>query len=273
MDKKWNGRFSAAGSNGSEGNGSRGSSGPGSSGTGGSGGTGSPGGYDVKARAPKLAAIERRLSAAAKLRHLRAVIQGHRRALVVTHDNPDPDALGSALALRLLFERLGAVNATVAYGGEIGRAENRSLIALLKLPVRPLALVRPEAFDLFALVDTQPAAGNHGLTDPRFWPQVVIDHHPWRASRRPIEHADVDPGCGAASTLLVEALAAAEIEPSPRLATALFYGIKSDTHDLADRASPADLSAYMRLFPQADRALLHRIEHPALPARYFQLVW
>ena len=223
-------------------------------------------------RDQSLRAIERRLSARGKLDHLRGVIRGHKRALIVTHDNPDPDAVGSALALRLIFERIGAINATVAYGGAVGRAENRTLLSLLKLPITPIDAVRPEAFDLFALVDTQPTAGNHSLNEARFWPQVVIDHHPWREASGRVAHADVDPGCGAASTLLVEALTAADIEPSPRLATALFYGIKSDTHDLADRASMADLSAYMQLFPLADRALLHRVEHPALPARYFQLV-
>lgn len=228
--------------------------------------------YGMSERGQPLQVIERRLSAADKLRHLREVIRGHKRALIVTHDNPDPDAFGSALALRLIFERVGALNATVAYGGAVGRAENRSLLNLLKLPLQPIAMVRPEAFDLFALVDTQPSAGNHSLPEAQFWPQVVIDHHPWREASGRVAHADVDPSCGAASTLLVEALTAAEIEPSPKLATALFYGIKSDTHELADRASMADLSAYMQLFPLADRALLHRIEHPALPARYFQLV-
>lgn len=217
-------------------------------------------------------AIERRLSAVEKLKRLREVIQGHKRALIVTHDNPDPDALGCGLALRLLFEHLGPLNATVAYGGTIGRSENRSLLKLLKFPLQPLSTVRLEFFDLFALVDTQPSAGNHSLPEETYWPKVVIDHHPWREASRRVAYVDIDPRCGAASTLLVEALTAAKIEPSPKLATALFYGIKSDTHDLADRASTADLSAYMQLFPVADRALLHRIENPALPACYFQLV-
>ncbi|MDR0965335.1 MAG: DHH family phosphoesterase [Myxococcales bacterium] len=226
----------------------------------------------VTANGRLLRAIERRLFAVDKLKHLREVVQGHERALIVMHDNPDPDALGSALALRLLFECMGVREAVVAYGGSVGRAENRTLISLLKLSLQPIATVQPETFDLFALVDTQPTAGNHSLPEARFWPQVVIDHHPWREASHRVAHADVDPSCGAASTLLVEALSAAELEPSRKLATALYYGIKSDTDDLADRASQADLSAYMQLFPLADRALLHRIEHPALPARYFQLV-
>ncbi len=82
--------------------------------------------------------------------------RGHRRALILTHDNPDPDSLASGVALAWLLGRLAGVEAVVAYGGIVGRAENRALIKLLRLPVVPLSRVVFDDYDLIAMVDTQP---------------------------------------------------------------------------------------------------------------------
>jgi nanoRNase/pAp phosphatase (c-di-AMP/oligoRNAs hydrolase) len=74
---------------------------------------------------------------------------------------------------------------------------------------------------------------------------------------------------GATSTLVTQYLRAAKLVPGPALATALFYGIKSDTRDLGREYDPADIDCYNWLFPLVDKPALSRIEHPAVPARYF----
>jgi nanoRNase/pAp phosphatase (c-di-AMP/oligoRNAs hydrolase) len=71
--------------------------------------------------------------------------------------------------------------------------------------------------------------------------------------------------------MLVEYLRAAKMEPSLEVATALFYGIKTDSRDLGRQTTPADIDAYLWLFPRADKHLLARIEHPDLPPQYFAL--
>jgi nanoRNase/pAp phosphatase (c-di-AMP/oligoRNAs hydrolase) len=55
------------------------------------------------------------------------------------------------------------------------------------------------------------------------------------------------------------------MEPSQRLATALLYGIKVDTLFLERGSILADLSAFSYLYPLANKALIARIERPALP--------
>jgi nanoRNase/pAp phosphatase (c-di-AMP/oligoRNAs hydrolase) len=68
----------------------------------------------------------------------------------------------------------------------------------------------------------------------------------------------------------MEYLQAADIEPPPSLATALFYGIKTDTMGLGRGASPADVAAYFYLQPRIDIGALVEIERAQVSADYFQ---
>jgi len=209
-------------------------------------------------------------AAAAKLDKLVAFAKGHRRALVLTHDNPDPDSLASGVALAWLLGELAGVDAQVAYGGIVGRAENRALIRELKLPVVPISRVVFDDYDMICLVDTQPEQGNHSLPK-RHFPDVVIDHHPVRAETRLAAVADVGGPIGATSTVVVEYLRASRLEVPPAIATALFYGIKADTRDLGRHTTPQDVEAYLWLFPRADKDAMGQIEHPPLSREYFAL--
>ncbi|HYX90107.1 MAG TPA: DHH family phosphoesterase [Myxococcaceae bacterium] len=212
-----------------------------------------------------------RLSFQEKLGRLYAAAKGRRRALVLTHDNPDPDSLAAAVGLAHLLEtRAGVDSAVVGYGGIIGRAENIAFVKVLKLPVTPISQIVFSEYDLIALVDTQPPVGNHSLPPSRV-ADVVIDHHPLREESLASPYADVGGDYGATSTMLVEYLRAARINPDPELATALFYGIKADTRDLGRQTTSTDVDSYLWLFPRIDKHLLGQIEHPDLPARYFQL--
>jgi nanoRNase/pAp phosphatase (c-di-AMP/oligoRNAs hydrolase) len=205
-----------------------------------------------------------------KLDKLIAFARGHRRALVLTHDNPDPDSLASGVALAWLLGELAGVEAQVAYGGIVGRAENRALISRLKLPVVPISRVIFDDYDMICMVDTQPDQGNHSLPK-RHFPDVVIDHHPRRPDSSLASIADVGGPIGATSTVVVEYLRASRLEVPPAIATALFYGIKADTRDLGRQTTPQDIEAYLWLFPRADKDAMGQIEHPPLSQDYFAL--
>jgi nanoRNase/pAp phosphatase (c-di-AMP/oligoRNAs hydrolase) len=205
-----------------------------------------------------------------KLDKLVSYARGHRRALILTHDNPDPDSIAAGVALAWLLEELAGVEAKVAYGGIVGRAENRALIRILKLPVVPVSRVVFDDYDLICMVDTQPEQGNHSLP-PRHFPDVVIDHHPERPDSHLAAIADVGGPIGATSTVVVEYLRASRLDIPPAIATALFYGVKADTRDLGRQTTPQDVEAYLWLYPRADKEALGEIEHPSLPACYFLL--
>ena len=211
-----------------------------------------------------------RLPPRARVERLLEVARGKRRGVIFTHDNPDPDSMAAAVALAYLLEVKAGVPCKVAYGGIIGRAENRAFVEVLKLPVVHASELDPTDFDLRGVVDTQPCVGNHSI--PAGLPvQVVVDHHPLRDASLSAPFADVGGDFGATSTMLVEYLRAARVEPPEEVATALFYGVKADTRDLGRETTPADIDAYLWLFPRSDRQKLARIEHPDLPRKYFAL--
>jgi len=206
-----------------------------------------------------------------KLKKLAATLQGGTHLLIVLQNNPDPDALAAALALRLLAHHLAQIPCSIASAGVVGRAENRALLNYLQLNLRPLAEIDFHQFDRIALVDTQPGAGNNTLP-PHVVPHVVIDHHPCRPDTRHAPFHDVRRPYGATATILTEYLLAADLVPDVKLATALLYGIRSDTGDLGAASCRADAEASLFLFPLANKRLLSYIQRGEVQRPYWRML-
>jgi nanoRNase/pAp phosphatase (c-di-AMP/oligoRNAs hydrolase) len=204
-----------------------------------------------------------------RLAELLQSVEGVGDILILPHNDPDPDAIASALALRHLLADAAGVEGHIAYKGIIGRAENQALVRFLDRPLQRLRSSDLRQAWPIALVDTQPGAGNNALP-AHVVPALVFDHHPWREASAAAAFADVRTEMGSTSTILVEYLQAAGLDPAPPLATALFYGIKSDTMGLIRGASPADVTAYSYLQPRIDVEALVAIERAQVPAEYFE---
>ena len=209
-------------------------------------------------------------SANRKLEHLLEVCGTPGRALIMTQDSPDPDALASAAALKeLLHTKLGK-QADIGYGGTFSRAENRAMVRLLRIKAAHIEPAQVDDYELVCLVDTQPYSGINVLPPPR-QADVVIDHHRLAVRRAwSARHADVRPGYGASTSILYEYVEAAGLPLSSNLATAMFYGIQSDTQDLGRESSAADVYAYRELFLIADKKKLAKIHRAPVPAEYFR---
>jgi nanoRNase/pAp phosphatase (c-di-AMP/oligoRNAs hydrolase) len=192
-----------------------------------------------------------------------------RRVLLLPHNDPDPDAIASAVALRHLLAEMLGVESHIVYRGIIGRAENKALVEYLDHPLRRLSGADLKQAQPIGLLDTQPGAGNNALPAGRK-ATIVIDHHPLRDETSGAVFSDVRPALGSTSTILTEYLQAAEIEPPPTVATALFYGIQTDTLGLVRGASPLDREAYFYLQPRIEVDALVEIERAQVPAEYFQ---
>lgn len=184
---------------------------------------------------------------------------------VFTHDNPDPDALASAVALQHLARSVG-VPAEVCYFGEISHQENRAFVNVLDLDLHRLT---PEAFDpddygAYALIDHSRPGVNDQLPEDLAI-DIVIDHHP---SREPVDvrFEDRRPNVGATSTMLVDYYRWLGIEPDVTVATALLYGIRVDTRNFGREFTETDVGAVAYLLDRADPDLLARIESPSVTA-------
>ncbi|SEV98679.1 DHH family phosphoesterase [Natrinema salifodinae] len=198
--------------------------------------------------------------AALELRQQLAAIDG--RLAVVTHDNPDPDAIASAVALVDIAESVG-VEADACYFGDISHQENRAMVNLLDLDLRNLAPDESiSEYAAVALVDhSRPGVNDQLPSDLRI--DIVIDHHPPRGPV-PGEYVDLRQGAGATSTVLTEYVDQFDIPFDPATATALLYGIRVDTNDFTREVSPADFRAASILCPHVDTSLLEQIEQPSL---------
>jgi len=195
------------------------------------------------------------------------------RALVLTHNDPDPDALASAYGVATLLRahRRRGQRVTLAYGGTLGRPENQALARFLRARLHHGESLDLAHFDFVALVDAQPGQGNHLLPES-MTPTAVIDHHPRLLRTSEAAYVDVRPSYGATSTIVWEYLYVDGIRWTPQLATALFYGIRTDTLGLARAVSDADVRAYTELLPHVDQAALAQIEQAPLPRTYYRML-
>lgn len=207
-----------------------------------------------------------------KLMKLFELVSRKRKILILTHNNPDPDSLASAFALKYIFKVRCHVDSIIAYGGIVGRAENRAMIKHLKMDVKPIADITIKNFSVIAMVDSQPGAGNN-ILPKSVLPTIVIDHHhPVRAKSRRVPFADVRTGYGSTSTIVTEYLKESNIPNIDRaVATALLYGIKSDTRDLGRGTGPKDMEAFLYLYPRVRFKTLSKIENPDLSRTHFKI--
>jgi nanoRNase/pAp phosphatase (c-di-AMP/oligoRNAs hydrolase) len=189
----------------------------------------------------------------------REVVAGARNTLILIQDDPDPDAVASALGLRQVFGR-NRTTCPIATFGRVFRPENLAMLQLLEIDLlEQIPLERLAEFDRIALVDTQPSRFGRPL--PRV--DAVVDHHPDTGFEAPFR--DVRTGYGATSTIVTEYLRAQRERISGRLATALLYGIRTDTLLLERDVGAADVEAFTYLYPLASTNMIRRIERPELP--------
>lgn len=202
---------------------------------------------------------------------LLAWCNGRGRVVIIVHENPDPDCLASALALRQLFIAKAGTEPVIAFSGMIGRSENLTMAKILEIPLVPFEILDLSAFGVVCMLDTQPGTGNNPLAAAAVV-DIVIDHHPLRALTQACRWVDVKDDYGVTATILYEYLLAHELVIDAKLATAIFYAIKSDTQDLGREANLPDREAYLNLFPSVDMQLLYRITNPAQPIEYFRTI-
>jgi nanoRNase/pAp phosphatase (c-di-AMP/oligoRNAs hydrolase) len=201
-----------------------------------------------------------------KIRDLKSIIGENDRIAIVLQDDPDPDAMASAIALRVLLKRNKQTTPIFAFK-PVTRPENRAMARALEIEVTPALDEDLTSYDKIAMVDVEPPYFADRL--PRA--DVVIDHHPgYQSGIAPFEDIRVD--YGATASIMTEYLMTADERISERLATALLYGIRSDTLSLSRRATEADIWAFTQLYPLANIRLLRHIDQPELPLSFARVL-
>ncbi|WNY28113.1 manganese-dependent inorganic pyrophosphatase [Methanimicrococcus stummii] len=182
---------------------------------------------------------------------------------IVLHDNPDPDAISSAYALTEITKKFD-IKADILYDGKVGHHENKAFINLLAIPM--IKISGPEVFDQYdslALVDNSiPSVNNSVPADQPIG--IIIDHHSYADLEPSADFMDIRTNVGASATILTKYLQQMDIPVSKELATALLFGIRTDTNDFRRNTTSADFAAASFLHPLSDHDLLTQVETPSM---------
>jgi len=202
------------------------------------------------------------------------LLAGQEAVGVLMHPGPDPDAMSCALGVESLAKRRGT-DATLYYTGQIRHHENRAFQTVLDAEFEQIEHAGEMTEEGIVLVDHNQPRGFPGAETVD--PLAVVDHHPGDGTGR--EFTDVRPGTGACATILseyFESLGRTPVDPDEadgadwglpsRLATALLYGIQSDTNSLSSSCTPAEFDAASYLYSGVDEQKLDRIANPAMDA-------
>jgi nanoRNase/pAp phosphatase (c-di-AMP/oligoRNAs hydrolase) len=197
------------------------------------------------------------------------ILAEYERIVVITHNNPDPDAIAASWALvTLVHEKLGRT-ASLIGGGAIVRAENVQMVDLLRPPLHLVSSFTPDEGCALVLVDCSPESANHLLGAGSATPVAVIDHHEPPRARARLRFRDIRPTAAASSCIAAMYLREQRVKPSTRLATALSYAIRTETSGSPVRLTRTDRGIISWLAEHTDHGILAQIENAPLSRAYY----
>jgi nanoRNase/pAp phosphatase (c-di-AMP/oligoRNAs hydrolase) len=186
---------------------------------------------------------------------------GDGKFAIIVHNNPDPDAISSAMGLKEIAASVG-VKSEILYKGEIGHHENKAFVNLLDVELDQSKDFNSSDYKKIAMIECS-VPGVNNLLPQDTQVGIIIDHHQADIEEIKAEYVDIRPNIGATATIMTKYLQDLEIHIKTELATALLYGIKVDTNDFQRNTDPADLTAAAYLYPLANHDILSKIETPS----------
>ena len=165
---------------------------------------------------------------------------------VIGHKSPDPDSIGSAIALAELLNAIGIQAVPAA----AERIDNESACALQALGLEPPQTLEDARDKQFVLVDHCSYA--HAI-DHMAQARIVgiLDHH----GMGDVKSAEVIPvlslPVGATGSLVCLCFQACGVDITPRAARAMLMGILSDTRNMTYNVTDLDREACETLLPIA----------------------
>lgn len=183
---------------------------------------------------------------------------------IQTHNFPDPDAVASAYGLTVLLA-LNRIESTICYKGRIERFSTNGFIEKLNIKLVALEdMTEMDEQDEIILVDTQ--KGNANIIDAKGNEIICIDHHPSFEENAEFAYrfSDIRPEVGACATIIASYFIENNIPIDRKVATALLYGIKTDTMGLSRGVSSLDVDVYQHLFDLCDMSIIQEFEHCSL---------
>ena len=158
--------------------------------------------------------------------------------VIQCHDNPDADAIGCGFALYSFLKSIGK-DVRFIYRGR-NRITKSNLVIMLKELEIPIEY-EPEFEEMpELLINVDCQFGQRNVTDTEAKVHAVIDHH--KVSGVLPDLSEVRSAIGSCATVIWSMLKDEGYEPndSKKIATALYYGLYTDTNKLSEMAHPLD---------------------------------
>jgi nanoRNase/pAp phosphatase (c-di-AMP/oligoRNAs hydrolase) len=212
-------------------------------------------------------------------RQLADILERHRgeRHAIVLQDYPDPDAMSSGLAHRMICARKD-IEVDLLYEGRVSHQENLALLQLLEVPlIRVSEETDLKGYQHSVFVDNQGTTSNltARLAKLGVKPLIIVDHHEPQGVIK-AEFEDIRK-IGATATIYTQyiqngLLSLNRTNPHHvRLATALVHGLRSETDGLI-QAGVEDMQAVTYLTPYVDSSLLKEILHTKRSKRVMEMI-
>ena len=196
---------------------------------------------------------------------------------IFLQDNPDPDAMGSALGMSWLIKKINSsIKIVVYYGGEISHPQNRTLVNLLDVQMKRADPKKDyQEYDLKIFLDVA-SAGKKNLQTISIEPDIIIDHHE--------DNPDGDyilkdiRVIGATATIVCDYIIKSgytlnpEVEDDAKAATALLFAIENDTNNLvSENTKQLDADCFLYLLNRVDINILTNVRNYPIPRYFFEM--
>lgn len=204
-------------------------------------------------------------------------LQRGEKIAIFLQDNPDPDAIGSAVGLTWLIKKVNSlVSTNIYYGGEVSHPQNRTLINLLNIQMKRVDEKKDYAeYAVKVFVDVA-SAGKKNLQSTNVVPDIIIDHHEDNPEGDYILK-DIRV-IGATATIICDYIRSAgfdlnqEIEEDANVATALLFAIENDTGNLvSENTRQLDADCFLYLLNRVDINILTNVRDYPIPRYFFEL--
>lgn len=209
---------------------------------------------------------------------LKLKLQPGAKVAIVTHDTPDPDAIGAALACQWIFRRRFQAESTIFCKGSVSHPQNKTVVNLLNIDLQRLGDDDLSSYALRVVVDATPATWNRTGESGKIAFDAYFDHHP-KATVPPkwSGHADYR-HAGSACAIMRSVMRElgmefdADSEDDQIIATAMVVGIRTDTEEMSvDDTSEIDLLALAELHPFVTQKILRQIIRYPVPKLWYEL--
>lgn len=198
------------------------------------------------------------------------------RIAVFTHPSPDPDAIGSMMAIEWLFSKACGSEVVLYYDGPISHPQNKALVNLLDPGLRNASEYKAEDYDLNVLVDTIPSYAATAGKEIDF--NLIIDHHkdaPDSSYHGIYVNLKAGSCCGTIFEIirLLDLSFESNQENDQRVATAMTIGIATDTETMVSPDTTRyETSVWSELLEHRNQQILQKVINYEIPTSWVKRI-